>query len=149
MIDANRLFGLFDDGETPEETQVKHNEISKEVKESPSWKVNMFRKIIANHINFQRKITTFFKDKNKDWDDELGKDHANFVVYNRGWFYIKDVDLNDKYYIYELLVQDPYELSYCLQLTLKYFEGKEEYEKCAHLLKILKFLEEAFENNLE
>ena len=71
MIDANRLFGLFDDGETPEETQVKHNEISKEVKESPSWKVNMFRKIIANHINFQRKITTFFKDKNKDLDDEL------------------------------------------------------------------------------
>ena len=148
MIDANRLFGLFDDGRTPEE-MGEQSSFPQKVKESPSWKVNMFRKIVSNHINFQIKITNFFKDKNKDWDDELGKDHANLVVYNRGWFYIKDVDLNNKYYIYELLIQDAYELSYCLQLTLKYFEGKEEYEKCAHLFKILSFLEEALENNLE
>jgi hypothetical protein len=149
MIDANRLFGLFDDGDIPEEVKADSLGLSKETKESPTWKINMFRKIISNHINFQEKVTSFFKEKNKDWDDEIGKDHADLVVYNRGWYYIKDVDLNDKYYVYELIIQDPYELSYCLQLTLKYFENKEEYKKCAHIFKIINFLEEAFQDHLE
>ena len=45
MIDANRLFGLFGDGDkTPEEIQAEDNGLSIEVRESPTWKVNMFKR---------------------------------------------------------------------------------------------------------
>ena len=150
MIDANRLFGYFDNsGKTPEELKAESKGFSKEIKESPAWKVNMFRRIISNHLGFQQKISLFFKQKNKNWGNEDSEEHTNFVVYNRAWHYIKDVDLNDKYYVMELIDHDPLELSYCLQLTLKYFENKEEYQRCAHLFKIIKFLEEVFEKSLE
>jgi len=149
MIDANRLFGLFDDGRTSEELNVGNKEFSREIKESPTWKINMFKKIISNHLGFQQKISLFFKKKNKKWDNKDTKEHTNFVIYNRAWHYIKDVDLNDRYYIIELLDHNPYDLSYYLQLTLKYFENREEYQRCAHLFKIIKFLEETFEDNLD
>ena len=75
MIDGNRLFGLFGDeeGKTPEEIQADDKGFSNEIKESPTWKVNMFKKIVANHINFQEKIAKFFKNKNREWSDEEGK----------------------------------------------------------------------------
>ena len=150
MIDANRLFGLFGDGDkTPEEVQAEDKGLSIEIRESPTWKVNMFKKIVANHINFQEKVARFFKKKNKEWEDSDGKEHAELVIYNRAWHYIKDVDIDNKYYVYELLNQEPYEFSLCLQLAVKYFEKQEKYERCAHLHSIIKFLEGIYEDNLD
>lgn len=150
MIDGNRLFGLFgDEDKTPEEISADSKGFSDEIKESPTWKVNMFKKIVANHINFQEKIAKFFKNKNREWSDEEGKEHADLVVYNRAWHYIKDVDIDNKHYVFELLSQDPYEFSLCLQLALKYFEKFEKYEKCAHLHSIIKFIEEIFQDSLD
>ena len=69
-----------------------------------------------------------------------------FTVYNRAWFYIDQIDLNDKNHIDAILDFKKEPLLSILGKALQYFEDTEQYERCAKLL-TLKKLKRNIQNN--
>ena len=63
---------------------------------------------------------------------------GEFVTYNRAWSYIKQIDINDNDHVEAISLYRDDALETTLELGIKYFQNLEEYERCAHLLKILK-----------
>jgi len=146
MIDKNNLFNLFpqpdEDGNDDIINGISENEIEIEVASSTHFKVGKFKKLIENHQLFFEHFKRGMKEADaQGYDHEETKRAASFVVYNRAWYYIKDFDLNNKEDVLDLTLFNPYDLAYVIQLAIRNFESIEEYEKCAHLLAIQKFLE--------
>ena len=55
---------------------------------------------------------------------------------------IKNIDIDDKDHINAIINFDPNTLLKVLNSSIRFFENYEEYEKCAHLLKIQKIVKE-------
>jgi hypothetical protein len=144
MVNKNKIFDLFD--KQPEVKEESEMDISI-LKEDPFTKIGMFTKLIINHSIFHQKLDKFLKQEHPNYDVETTKNASMFTVYNRAWFYISQIDLNNKYHINALIdfKMEPFVTT--LEQALKYFESTEEYEKCAKLLDIKKF-KEAFKNGL-
>lgn len=133
MINIDSLFNLFppqDDGGK----QIVHIDFA----DKPVYKLGMYKKIILNHINFKKKVITFFKQTNAELSIEEMEAAGAYVAYNRAWFYIKDIDLNNDDHIEAISTYGDEALETSLELGIKFFQIDEEYEKCAHLLKIQK-----------
>jgi len=137
--DVNKIFGLFSNENNNNQPP---GEVFVDFMNSPEAKIGMFVKLIQNNIVFNQKIKQFFKQANKEFDEEATKKSSEFSVYNRAWYYIKGVDIDNKDHLYAVVKQDTHYLLESLGLALKYFESKEEYEKCAHIHKIEKIVKE-------
>lgn len=136
MVSFDNIFGLFSHDNDDLSNGVKTT--YDELKKSPVYYVGMYKKLVLNHINFNKKVLTFFKNSNGEFDINEIKEAGEFVTYSRAWSYIKDVELDEeahidalKYYLDEYLITS-------LKLGISYFTQTEEYEKCAFLLKIIK-----------
>ena len=141
MIDKNRIFGLFD--------AINHNdgvsddgEVYVDIKDTPEYKVGMFTRIIMDHLQFNDKVISFFSRANDELEKEDIENAGEFVVYNRGWYYIKGLDLKNKRDWYAIEKMANLKTLTALELSIHYFEEREEYEKCAHIVKISKAIEE-------
>jgi hypothetical protein len=135
MIDVDNLFNLFpadDAGGSKEETT--HIDF----KDSPIYWLGMYKKLILNHINFNKKVIKFFKEANDELDIVDMKEAGEFVTYNRAWFYIKKINSLEEDHINAIKQYSDEYLDTSLELGISYFQDIEEYEKCAHLLKVLK-----------
>ena len=104
---------------------------------SPTYWVGMYKKLVLNHINFNKKVLKFFKEANKELDIEDVKEAGEFVVYNRAWHYIQNVDINIEEHVLAIENYADEYLDTSLKLGIHFFEEQEEYEKCAHLKHIL------------
>lgn len=110
--------------------------IGKNMKENPILWLGMFKKIILNHVNFVKQIEHFLKDE----DIEISKEELNkageFVIFNRAWFYISNIDVNKKIDrdAVRLMAED--ELLLATKSTIKFFEFLEDYEKCSFVKRI-------------
>ena len=132
-MDLNNLFNLF-----PPKDLDEQDDIYVDFTESPSYYLGMWKKIILNHINFNKKILQFFKTSSEELNIADVAEAGKHVVFNRAWYYLKSVNLNDEDHIEAIKKhQDDY-LETSLELGIKHFQKIEEYEKCAHILKILK-----------
>lgn len=134
MPNVNRIFGLFDDGRDNTPPQ----EIYIDFMSTPEGKIGMFQKLIQNNIVFNQKIQKFFKEANKDFDQVTTKQSSEFTIFNRSWYYIKDIDIDIESHLYALTKQHTPTLLNSLKLAIQFFEVVEEYEKCAHIHKIYK-----------
>ncbi len=84
MINIDSLFNLFppsDDGKD----QVTYIDFA----DKPVYKLGMYKKLILNHINFRKKVISFFKETNDELSIEDMERAGAFVVYNRAWFTLK------------------------------------------------------------
>jgi hypothetical protein len=139
MIDKNKIFELFGSPINEEEDFIN---IASTMLDEPFNKIGMFTKLIINHIIFHQKLSKFLsKESNMVIDLEDTKQASAFAIFNRAWFYIKQIDLKNKSDL-EAVVQfkkEPF-LS-TLNEAIEYFEEVEEYEKCAKLLEIKKLKE--------
>ena len=70
------------------------------------------------------------------------KEAGEFVTYNRAWSYIKKINLSKKEHIKGIEVYDDEYFGTALKSGISFFIKTEEYEKCAHLQKILDYLSE-------
>ena len=61
---------------------------------------------------------------------------------NRAYYWIGEFDGDNPEWVDALNFYDPIEVTSALEFTIKYFEGIEEYEKCAFLTKIKSYLKE-------
>ena len=132
MISKEKIFNLFDDSRVVD--------VHEDFMDSPYAKIGMFNKIIINNTVFLQKLKYFFNKNQKAYNEENVNSYASFVTFNRAFFYINQVDIDNNAHIDALTCYDPEQLIYNLDQSILYFEKNEEYEKCAHLFKIKDFL---------
>ena len=132
MSNTNRIFGLFSDGED----KPSSKEIHVDFMDTPYAKIGMFVKLIQNNIVFNSKLKKFFDKVDKEFDEEGTKQSSEYSVFNRAWYYIKDINIDTESHLYAAIKQDTKYLLDSLKLAIEYFENTEEYERCAHLYKI-------------
>ena len=133
MIDKNKLFSLFDKDDNEDRTE----QVKKLVLDfnDPHTKLRMFVKLIQNHYVFHKTLEKFLKAENPSYDVDDARKASEYTVFNRAFFYIKNITPKHSKVIKSF---NKKQLNSALQATMDYFESTEEYEKCAHLLKIQK-----------
>ena len=94
MINLDVLFNLFPLGGA-EDDNVSHMDIT----EKPIYKLGMYQKLLLNFINFKKKVVTFFKETNAELSVEEMEEAGAFVAYNRAWFYINQINLENPEHI--------------------------------------------------
>ena len=77
--------------------------------------------------------------------DEM-EDVGEYIAHHRAWMHIKDCVITDEIWKGSLMIQHDDYLDTSLKLSISYFEGVEEYEKCAFLVKIQKYLKNSLES---
>ena len=140
MVSIDNIFGLFshEDKDLSGEGKTTYEDL----KTSPMYYVGMYKKLVLNHINFNKKILNFFAKSSEELDIDDIKEAGEFVTYGRAWSYIQSVDLNEVAHINALKYYTDEYLSTALQLGISYFTQTEEYEKCAFLFKVSQKIKE-------
>ncbi len=137
-LNMDNIFSLFSSGE---EANGVDDQVFINFKESPAYFIGMYKKLILNNLNFNKKIVKFFKESNSDLDVDEMSDAGEWVTYNRAWHYISKINLSNEDHISSLEKHnDPY-LETTVKLGIKFFEDEEQYERCALLKKIQDILE--------
>jgi len=145
-MDINSIFNLFgsDDKkytDAPPST-IKMDDFEK----TPTYKVGMFKKIILNQHVFQKKLINMFQTPEDDYGMEGMEDVGEYIAHHRAWSYIKDCLIDDEIWQGSLQIQHDDYLDTSIKLSISFFESMEEYEKCAFLVKIQKFLKDSLES---
>jgi|TARA_R110001592_G_scaffold48345_3_gene152282 tagatose-1,6-bisphosphate aldolase len=138
MVNIDNIFDLFGSDDNLDGTDNSTTLI--DFKNTPTYWVGMYKKLILNHNNFNITMVKFLKKSNKDFDMEDIKDAGEFVTYNRAWSYIKKIDISKKEHLKSVKIYADEYLDVTLKLSINFFIETEEYEKCAHLQKILNYL---------
>lgn len=138
-MDKDKIFKLFNDNNEEEKTVELEDKLS----HSSTIKVGMFAKLILNHKAFHVKLDKFLKSEEPSYNIESTKESSEYIVYNRAWFYIEQVDLEKKEDIFAILDFNNEILNNALESAILYFETSEEYLKCAHIFKIQQILRES------
>ena len=138
-VGLDNIFELFSSNEDLDGgNDVVHIDFT----QTPIYWIGMYKKLVLNHLSFNRKVVKFFKESNEELDVVDMENAGEFVVYNRAWFYMKNVDINVEEHVLAIeKYQDEY-LDTSLKLGIHFFEEQEEYEKCAHLKHILDKIQE-------
>lgn len=138
-VKLDNIFELFSSNENVDgENDIVHIDFT----QTPVYWVGMYKKLVLNHLNFNKKVVQFFKESNHELDVADMENAGEFVVYNRAWYYIQNVDINVEEHVLAIeKYQDEY-LDTALKLGINFFEEQEEYEKCALLKRILDKIQE-------
>lgn len=131
------LFG-FPDEENPERAKLESE--LEDFKESPHFKLGMFHKLIMNGHLFSKQVTKFLAKADSSLDVKGIDQAGEYMVFTRAWFWIEPVEIKKKSWKDALKQYANDEFLISIQLSISYFEGTEEYEKCAHLKKIQDFV---------
>ena len=70
-INIENIFGLFTSND---ELDNGGDTVFFDFKNTPIYWIGMYKKLILNHVNFNKKITKFFKEANKELDIEEVKE---------------------------------------------------------------------------
>jgi hypothetical protein len=140
-MDKNKIFGLFDDSVGGDET-IQKNTLAV-FNNSPYHKLGMFTKLIVNHFVFHTKLEKFLKKEEPSYNVESTREASEFVVFNRAFNYLNQINPLDKEVTFAVLDFDSKILLKTLESALTYFEELEEFEKCAHIFKFQKILKES------
>jgi transcriptional regulator with PAS, ATPase and Fis domain len=140
-MDINKIFDLFDNKEpNSQKEKAQQIDILIDYKNHPLFWVGMFKKLIQNHQVFNDQLLQFF-DKLDEGLSTVDVDKAGeFIVFNRAYEYIQKVDPDNLVAQEALFRFADIHLKVALELSINYFQECEEYEKCAHLKKILQFV---------
>ena len=139
----NGIFALFGfpggDEEPKEDIKIK-KEIN-DYKKTPYFKMGMFLKLIMNGNIFKKQIISFFSKSDPFLNSEGIDDAGEFMMFSRAYFWIEEFKFKSKIWKEDLKKHSDQEFLTAVKLSINYFEGTEEYEKCAHLKKIQDFVQ--------
>lgn len=136
-MDLSNFFSFFN----PKSNFIKHEEILEEFKGSPLYNIMMFKKLVINGMIFKKSLINFFTDSNNDLDMSQVDLAGEFMVYNRAWFWVSQLNWDDEEWVKDLIEASNDDLLIAVKLSINYFEEQEEYEKCAFLKKIQDFVQ--------
>jgi hypothetical protein len=134
-MDINKIFNLFE-----EKTENSLNDNSGMVidfKDTPIYWIGMFKKIIQNNKIFSKSLKNQFSKMDYEVDLDDIEEVGLKLGFNRGWDYISKIDTTNKVHMDSISLNIDKVLIYALESSIQYFQELEEYEKCAHLKKIL------------
>jgi hypothetical protein len=141
-LDINKIFGTFNSSseggehwnyyQTPSSYTVEENH--------PRYFVKMFQKLILSYTGYSDKIIDLFANADPALDADNIKRAGEHMLYSRAYGYITQIDIQDEYHIKVLFQEANPKLKEALNKTISFFEGEEEYEKCAVIKKYLDFL---------
>lgn len=140
-MDADKIFGLFSN----EDDKNKIENDLTNFKNSPYYKLGVFKKLIMNGTIFKGNVIKFFSKSNEEFDLKDIDLAGEFIMYNRAWFWISQADISSKDWLEDIYNISDEDFYIAIKLTIHYFEEQEEYEKCAFLKK----LQDIVEKNLE
>jgi hypothetical protein len=134
-MDINKIFDLFESG-----SDVKQEDtVFIDIKNTPIYWIGMFKKLIQNNNLFTSQIIGFFDKMNPEIDVEDLKEAGDRVAYERAFYYISKIDINNKMHRDSISLNLDKQLKQVLEKSILYFQEFEEYEKCAFIKKILDF----------
>jgi len=137
----DNIFALFGFPDKEDEDRKKLEAELDVFKETPHFKLGMFHKLIMNGSLFSKQVVKFFAKSDPELDVK-GIDMAGeYMMYTRAWFWIEQAKPRNKEWKEALKQYASEEFVISIKLSINYFEGTEEYEKCAHLKKIQNFVE--------
>jgi hypothetical protein len=134
MIPKDKIFDLFKEN--------KSTSLHEDFMDNPYIKIGMFGKTIQNNEVFFQKLKKYYITNNISYNENDIDDYSKFITYNRAFFYISQIDIDNSIHIDALLCYNYDILIKNINQILIYFEEIEEYEKCAHLFKIKTILED-------
>jgi hypothetical protein len=137
MIPKDNIFSLFQNEDTIE--------VYENFMDNPYVKIGMFNKLIRNNTIFNIKFKKFLDSADLNYDKDYIDSSSRFITFNRAFFYIKDIDVENTQHIDALKCHDFEDLILNVNTSISFFEEKEEYEKCSHLFKIKKLIEESLQ----
>jgi len=142
-LDINKIFGAFNSSSKDEGSnwnyyhQPSHSAVDED---HPRYYIKMFTKMVISYTGYSDKIIDFFGSADPELDVKNVKRAGECMLYERAYEYITKIDLHDEYHVKIIFQEANSKLKEALNKTLFYFEGEEEYEKCALLKKYLDFL---------
>ena len=142
-MNKDKIFSLFDDSPEAKEKAKEQKKALATFNHSPHHKLGMFTKLIVNHFIFHAKLEKFLKKEEPSYNVQSTKEASEFVVFNRAFHYLNQINPLDKEVTFAILEFDEKILTKTLENALIYFENLEEYEKCAHIHKFQKILKES------
>ena len=142
-MDINKIFGSFNssskDDDGFEQPTFLHTYKDDE-ENHPKYYVRMFTKLILNYTNYNKQLIDFFGKSDPGLDVREITQTGEFMLYNRAYYYLTQLDIHDEYHIKILFEEANNKLKKALNKSLKFFEKEEEYEKCVVLKQYLDFL---------
>ena len=146
-MDVNKIFDLFsgDREGGGDYTQQELEDLRKmeEFKESPMFKVGMFKKLIFNHLAYKDRIIDLFKNVKPNLNIYELEEAGETITFERGWEFISQCEIDKEEWQQCLILYNDEEIKVALRLSINFFQDLEEYEKCAYLKKILDFCEKS------
>ena len=139
-MNLNKIFSLFIPS-TPTKSSkeiIKPNDTL-----MAEYCIRMYEKVLEN---FSVSGKEFLKNLKKDPDFNLVdiKDieaAGQYMIYNMAWGYISNINIQNVEHCKTLEKYKNTQLTKYIKMGIKHFETNEEYERCAHLKKILNKLE--------
>ena len=130
-MDVNKVFNLF------EEQDSNENSVTKlDLTESPVMWIGMFKKLITNYKVFSQQLINLFSQVDPPLDIDDIKNASGYMIYTRAFDYISKLDLTNSVHIECLKIYVDDKLKQSLELSLRFYETREEYEKCSVLKNI-------------
>lgn len=136
-MNISKIFDLFESGS---EEKSKEDVIFIDIKDTPIYWIGMFKKLIQNNNVFTSQVISFFDKMSSEMDLESIKETGDRVAYERAFYYISKIDMNNKMHQDSISLNLDPQLKKALEKSILYFQEYEEYEKCAFLKKILDFV---------
>jgi len=133
-MDFNKIFDVFDQNDDQKETDDVS--LLVDFSEHPLYWIGGFNKLIANHLFFKKYTAKMFKNMSPDSDIETLERAGEYLMFNRAWEYIKDLNVYNSFHIECLKTKSDDALYNSLEAAIRFFEDLEEYEKCALLKEI-------------
>jgi hypothetical protein len=130
MLDSNKIFNLFSPNKNFDIEDFNN------IRNTPGFKIGLFKKLILNHINFSMGLYSYIEKLDLDLSYDEVKKAGEFFVLNRSYECIKDLNLEDNKCIEAITKYSDDFLIIVLNFAINFFEKNEEYEKCAFLKKI-------------
>jgi hypothetical protein len=134
MLDINNILNIFDSTDNS-----KDDEVSSliDFSEHPLFWISGYNKIVNNYTFFFQYSIKNFKDILKDDEDLVNVEKATKqVLFNKAWEYIQNINVSNIFHVECIKLKSSDSLIYTLDLGIKFFEEKEEFEKCALLKNI-------------
>ena len=139
-MDLSKIFKLFNESEEVENNLSEDTYI--DFKSTPLYWIGMYKKLVLNNSNFNKKIVQFFKESDEELDVSEMSEAGEFITYQRAWDFIKNINPEDEFHRKIIKNSSDEYLETALKLGILYFEEREMYENCALLKKILDEIEE-------
>jgi len=137
-IDPNKIFNLFEGGGLSDSSKPnkKSPPLPSVDTKSPFYILGMFKKLIINYNVYSEKLLKALSGSG-DLDVKIIRESSKIMVYEQAYAYLLDFNFKSKKFTDYIKKEQDLGLKSSLEDALKFFEDREEYEKCLVIKNIL------------